>query len=42
MSLTGSFTLKDRLALIGAWDAFHVLFTLLVVGGAWYITRPPR
>ncbi|MGW1297775.1 hypothetical protein [Streptomyces sp. NPDC002533] len=42
VSLTGSFTLKDRLALIGAWGAFHVLFALLVVGGTWYITRPRR
>lgn len=42
VSLTGSFTLKDRLALIGAWGAFHVIFALLVVGGTWFITRPRR
>ncbi|MEV7645275.1 hypothetical protein AB0O32_35735 [Streptomyces rubiginosohelvolus] len=42
VSLTGSFTLKDRLALIGAWGAFHMFFALLVFGGTWYITRPSR
>ncbi|MFI5805733.1 hypothetical protein [Streptomyces sp. NPDC051561] len=40
VSLTGSFTLRDRLFLIGAWGVAHVVFALLVVGGTWLITRP--
>ncbi|MBT2397413.1 hypothetical protein [Streptomyces sp. ISL-100] len=42
VTLTGSFSLRDRLALIGAWGAGHVVFALLVVGGTWLITRPRR
>ncbi len=42
VTLTGSFSLRDRLALIGAWGAGHVAFALLVVGGTWLITRPRR
>ncbi|MCM1969549.1 hypothetical protein [Streptomyces sp. G1] len=42
VTLTGSFSLRDRLALIGAWGIGHALFTLLIVGGTWLITRPRR
>ncbi|WP_053726468.1 hypothetical protein [Streptomyces sp. WM6378] len=40
VTLTGSFSLHDRLLLISAWGAAHVIFALLVVGGTWLITRP--
>jgi hypothetical protein len=42
VTLTGSYSLHDRLALIAAWGVGHVIFALLVVGGTWLITRPRR
>ncbi|WP_330452769.1 MULTISPECIES: hypothetical protein [unclassified Streptomyces] len=42
VTLTGDFSLRDRLLLIGAWGAAHALFALLVIGGTWLITRPRR
>ncbi|MEU3604106.1 hypothetical protein AB0E83_01350 [Streptomyces sp. NPDC035033] len=42
VTLTGDFSLRDRLLLIGAWGLGHVAFALLVIGGTWLITRPRR
>ncbi|PZT72727.1 MULTISPECIES: hypothetical protein [unclassified Streptomyces] len=42
VTLTGNFTLRDRLMLISAWGVAHALFALLVIGGTWLITRPRR
>ncbi|MFD4989015.1 hypothetical protein [Streptomyces sp. NPDC058374] len=40
VSLSGDFSLRDRLLLIGVWGVAHVVFALLIVGGTWLITRP--
>ncbi|MFF9569362.1 hypothetical protein [Streptomyces sp. NPDC014685] len=42
VTLTGDFSLRDRLLLIGAWGVAHALFALLVIGGTWVIARPRR